>query len=74
MIIVSALGIDTLSIDCGPSEDFPMRKLVLSKGLFMAENLTNLDQLPSTGAVGIFAPLKIAGGTGSPARVLALIP
>jgi len=69
-----AFGIDTLSIDYGPSEDFPVHKLVLSKGLFMIENLTNLDRLPSTGAVGIFAPLKIEGGTGSPARALALIP
>ncbi len=69
-----ALGIDTLSIDYGPSEEFAVHKLVLGKGLFMIENLANLDQLPTTGAVGIFAPLKIEGGTGSPARALALIP
>ena len=71
---IRALGIDTLSIDYGPSEDFPVHKLVLGKGLFMIENLTNLEQLPTTGATGIFAPLKIEGGTGSPARALALIP
>ena len=69
-----ALGIDTLSIDYGPSEDFLVHKLVLGHGLFMIENLTNLDQLPLTGSVGIFAPLKIEGGTGSPARALALVP
>ena len=33
----------------------------------------NLDQLPPTGAVVIAAPLKIAGGSGSPLRVLALV-
>jgi len=71
---IAALGIDTLSIDFGPTEEFPVHKLVLSQGLFMVENLTNLDQLPSCGAVAIFAPLKIEGGTGSPARVLALVP
>jgi len=71
---ISALGIDTLSIDFGPSEDFLVHRLVLSQGLFMVENLTNLDQLPACGAVVVFAPLKIAGGTGSPARVLALTP
>ena len=71
---IRALGIDTLSIDYGPSEDFAVHKYILGKGLFMVENLTNLDQLPVTGAVGIFAPLKIEGGTGSPARVLALSP
>lgn len=70
---IAALGIDTLSIDNGSSNEFPVHKFVLSKELFMAENLTNLDQLPSTGAAVIFAPLKIENGTGSPARVLALI-
>jgi len=37
-------------------------------------SLTNLDQLPATGAVVIAAPLKIIKGSGSPCRVLALVP
>ena len=61
-------------MDSGQSEDFPVHKLVLSKGLSMVENLANLDKLPISGAIGIFAPLKIEGGTGSPTRVLALVP
>ena len=36
--------------------------------------LKNLDQLPPTGAMLISAPLKIKGGSGSPLRVLALVP
>ena len=36
--------------------------------------LKNLDQLPVTGAMIVSAPLKIKGGSGSPLRVLALIP
>ena len=36
--------------------------------------LSGLDQLPPTGAVLIATPLKIKGGTGSPLRVLALVP
>jgi len=36
--------------------------------------LTNLDQLPPTGAVIFSAPLKIRRGSGSPLRVLALTP
>jgi kynurenine formamidase len=71
---IAALGIDTLSIDNGPSEEFAVHKWILSKGLFMVENLTNLNQLPNNGALVIFAPLKIEGGTGSPARVLAIVP
>jgi hypothetical protein len=34
----------------------------------------NLDQLPPTGAIIIAAPLKIADGSGSPLRVIALAP
>ena len=36
--------------------------------------LANLAMLPVTGAVLIAAPLKIVGGSGSPARALALVP
>jgi len=36
-------------------------------------SLANLDKLPPKGAILITAPLKIAGGTGSPLRVLALV-
>ena len=35
--------------------------------------LTNLDQLPPTGAVVVAAPLKIRNGSGSPLRALALM-
>ena len=41
---------------------------------FGLQCLTNLDQLPATGALIISAPLKIKGGSGSPLRVLALLP
>jgi kynurenine formamidase len=37
-------------------------------------SLVNLDKLPATGAVLIAAPLKFVKGTGSPLRVLALVP
>jgi kynurenine formamidase len=36
--------------------------------------LANVGQLPPTGAVIVVAPLKLVGGTGSPSRVLALVP
>ena len=41
---------------------------------FGLASLTNLDQLPPTGAVVIAPPLKIVNGSGSPLRVLALVP
>jgi kynurenine formamidase len=36
-------------------------------------SVRNLEQLPPTGAVLIVCPLPIVGGSGSPARVLALV-
>jgi kynurenine formamidase len=33
-----------------------------------------VEQLPPTGALVVSAPLKIKGGSGSPLRVLALVP
>ena len=42
-------------------------------GTGKSASLRNLDQLPATGAVLIVCPLPIVGGSGSPARVLALV-
>ena len=41
---------------------------------FGLASLANLDRLPPTGAVLITPPLKIVNGSGSPCRVLALVP
>jgi kynurenine formamidase len=41
---------------------------------FGLASLINLDQLPATGAVLVTPPLKIEKGSGSPLRVLALVP
>jgi kynurenine formamidase len=38
------------------------------------ENLTNLDRLPPTGAWVMALPIKLAHGSGAPARVIALVP
>jgi kynurenine formamidase len=71
---VRGLGIDTLSVDPGPSETFDEHRTFLPAGGFHIENLANLDALPETGATVIVAPLPLAGGSGAPARVLALLP
>ena len=68
------LGIDTLSIDYGPSKDFEVHRTDLPAGLYNLENLANLDQLPEAGAFLIAAPIKLEGGSGGPVRVLALRP
>ena len=71
---IVALGIDTLSIDNGPSKDFAAHRVALGAGLFHIENLANLDKLPPKGAVVFVGPLPLEGGSGSPARVLAIAP
>jgi len=71
---VGALGIDTLSIDYGLSKDFEVHKLALGHKLFMMENVDKLDLVPAEGAVVFCGPMKLEGGTGSPARILALVP
>jgi kynurenine formamidase len=69
-----ALGIDTLSIDYGPSKDFEVHRVTLPAGLYQLENLANLDQLPEAGAFLIAAPIKLEGGSGGPVRVFAVLP
>jgi kynurenine formamidase len=71
---VAALGADVASIDYGPSTDFMVHRIAAGHGVPGLENLTNLDRLPATGAVVAALPLKIAAGSGGPARVVALVP
>jgi kynurenine formamidase len=71
---VSALGIDTLSIDRGLSTKFEVHHIVNGAGRYGLENLANLDLLPEAGAFALVAPVKIAEGSGGQARVLAFVP
>ena len=69
-----ALGADVASIDYGQSKDFIVHRIAAERNVPGLENLTNLDQLPATGASVIALPIKIEGGSGGPARVIALVP
>ena len=71
---VGALGIDTASIDYGPSADFMVHRTAAARNVPGLENLTNLDRLPARGAVVIALPMKIEGGSGGPLRAIALVP
>lgn len=70
---VAGVGIDTLSIDYGPSQDFIAHKILNGAGKIGLENLANLGALPPRGATVIVGALKIRDGSGAPARVLALV-
>jgi kynurenine formamidase len=71
---VAALGLDTASIDYGPSKDFIVHQIANGANVPGLENLANLDRVPETGAWIIALPMKIAGGSGGPLRIIALVP
>jgi kynurenine formamidase len=75
---VLGVGVETVGTDAGQAgtfdPPFPNHATMHGAGKFGLASLTNLDQLPPTGAVVIAAPLKIVGGSGSPLRVLAIAP
>lgn len=68
------IGVDTASVDNGPSRDFLVHRIVAAADVSGLENLTNLDKLPPTGAIVFALPMKIAGGSGGPARIIAIAP
>lgn len=71
---VVALGVDTASIDHGPSADFPVHRVAAEADVPGLENLAGLEALPATGAVVVGLPMKIGGGSGGPLRIIALVP
>ena len=71
---VKALGIDTASVDVGQSSTYPVHRSMLSRNILLAENLANCHTLPDTPFLVSIGALKIKGGSGTPARVLAIIP
>ena len=74
---VRGFGVETINTDAGQSYAWPIaypcHTLMHGANKYGLQCLTNLDQLPPTGAVIVSAPLKIKGGSGSPLRVLALV-
>jgi len=70
---INGIGIDTLSVDYGPSKDFRVHHIMHGAGKYHVENAANLGKLPAKGAIVIVAPIPIEGGSGGPARVFALL-
>jgi len=70
---IRGIGIDTLSIDYGMSQDFAVHHAINGATKFGLENVANLDRLPPRGFTLIVAPVKIEGGTGGPTRIFAIV-
>jgi kynurenine formamidase len=70
---VTAIGVDTLSLDHGPSTTFSVHVNWLGADRYGLENLANLGDLPPRGATAIVGVIPWEEGSGGPARVLATV-
>jgi kynurenine formamidase len=71
---VNAVGLDTPSIDHGPSQLFETHQVLAAAEIPAFENVANLDALPAKGAFVIALPMKIRDGSGGPLRIVAQVP
>jgi kynurenine formamidase len=72
------VGVETVGTDAGQAgtfadQPFPCHWHLHGSNKYGLTQLQNLAELPPQGAIVIAAPLPIVGGSGSPARVLALV-
>jgi len=73
---VHTVGIDALSVDPTPAEDFPAHRVLCGAHAVIAENLTGLDRLLEAQAEGLaievsLLPIRLAGADGAPVRAVA---
>jgi kynurenine formamidase len=68
---VTAIGVDTLSLDPGNSSTFPVHVNFLKTDRYGLENLANLDKIPPRGAVAYVGLIPWEQGSGGPCRVIA---
>ena len=71
---IAAIGVDTASMDYGPSKDFIVHQIINGANKPGLENVANVDRLPARGATLMALPIKIAGGSGGPARIIGILP
>ena len=68
----AGIAVDTLSLDFGRSADFAVHYAWLPAGRWGLECLAGLDEVPAAGATLVVGAPKHRGGSGGPARVIAL--
>jgi kynurenine formamidase len=71
---VVAVGLDTPSLDYGPSTNFEAHQILFEANIYGLENVANLHELPPTGSTILALPTLLEGGTGGPVRIIALVP
>ena len=68
---IRGLGVDTLSLDPGPSTTFGVHVTVLGADRYGLENLANLATIPPRGTTAFVGLIPWGEGSGRPARVIA---
>lgn len=72
---VRGLGIDTAGIDAGIDRAFTVHaEVTLPRGVWHVEGLIDLKLVPARGATVFVGAIPFVGGTGAPARVIAIAP
>ncbi len=74
---ITASGHETTDTDPGiatTKDDYSLETYILSTNHYQIELLTNLDQVPESGAIVVVSFPKPKGGSGFPARVFAILP
>ncbi len=74
---ITASGHETTDTDPGLAtthDDYSLERYVLGTDHYQIELLANLDQVPEAGALVMVSFPKAVGGTGFPARVIAILP
>ena len=74
---ITASGHETTDTNPGIATtkgDYPLETYILSTNHYQIELLTNLDQVPESGAIVVVSFPKPKGGSGFPARVFAILP
>lgn len=70
---IYGLGIDTMSVDYGASDTYPVHQYTAKHNVYHLENVADLSAVPESGAILVAAPAKLASGSGGPVRILALV-
>lgn len=68
---ITAIGVDTLSLDNGPSTTFDVHVTLLASDKYGLENLANLNKIPARGATAYVGLVPWEEGSGGPCRVIA---
>lgn len=75
---VLGVGVEQVGTDAAvgakATPAFPNHSIMHGAGKFGLTQLANVDKLPESGAIVVATPLKIEHGSGSPVRVIAILP